>query len=336
MTGMPAPLREVFPTGRTLAHTLTLIAHGDDLPDHGDDLPVPSVPSAGSLILLPRFAAVTFNGHESIDPILWDTPTVVFVPDGREATLTWRVHDHTLAARCGTVTVTAGGHTVGGDPPAVPARAPRTDATAGLPDGLPVLTPLPWRTPADLAGLSDTVRRDGRAALFGLLALLRTYTLKAVEHASRRVYREINDLPENSTDTVPPVLDRLEQEAVADGLLLGADGDDSSVATRLLHRAAAAATADRAVSVHQYIGRSIWSAAETRVRTAIGDPHTGRVIRAIARRLGTTDPDLVLAAVRAQRPGCGVGPVRVQAALTAGPSIHARHVPLTVDHAGRA
>jgi hypothetical protein len=310
---MSSNIRESFPTGRTLAATLTGTARfvaAEKMLESHIDLPV-----FGTVVALPQFAIVEFEGREAINRIQWDAGMCVHVvSDDADLTLHWKIEDSSLPTQTGTFRVVpapGGGHTSAGD---LPRLAPGTE-------------------PRLIAGISSAAMRrhlssgrdEGKVEMFSLVMFLLPYVRQSVESAARRVYREIHDVPSAPDATVIPVIDQVESDIVVDKILYGEEGQDCSMMTRLLRRVAATDAVVKK-SVMQFISTAIWSSAETHVRAYIGDPHAGRVIRRLARLICSAEPHVVLAAYREAYPNAQMGLARIRAALTSGATIGAQQV----------
>lgn len=299
-------VRAVFPTGENLARSLTDVARGHCATELLKDVD----PLASAVIALPQFATTLHNASRYINRIQWDgcpgaDRTVAVLAEGDEVELRWIVDDSGHVPQRGTVTLSVrdGCASVRGNMP-----EPAWDGqTVRIIEG---------NCPAALRALAE----DGRMAMFHLVDLLGAYARSSVESASRKVFREIHRLDAN--ESARGVIDRDEVEQVISRLLYGQDGEKSSVVTRLVLRTANTGLVIRK-SVMEVVSRAIWSAAESQVRSLIGDPHQGRKIRRIAWDLKSNDPDLVLAAYRTRNPDHDVARGRVVAALTAGATISA-------------
>lgn len=306
MSTMPEHTRTTFPTGRTLARALTHISQ--ESAAH-TELESSLGHGPATIVQLPQVSEVNYDNSPSINRIEWDAPTVAVVPLGTSRTFHWKVQDSTLPTLSGTLTVTIGGDIIGTPPPTPPGLTHQATTATGSKHTKRIL---------------DRIAADGNYHLFALVTELTAFTKQAVAAAARRVYREIHDLPRDKpSDPVIPAIDSVEADAVADRMLYGEAGSAASIIIRLLRRAALTDLTVRK-STMKVIATAIWSSAETHVRAAIGDPHTGRVIRRIARSINSSDPETVLAAYRHAHPDQSMGISRVQAALTADATASAR------------
>jgi len=309
---MSRTMRESFPTGRTFAKNLTGTARYIAAEKILADV---ALPVSGSVVALPQFAVVDYDGRESVNRIQWDDgKCVVVVDDDHQHTVGWKVEDSSLPTEEGTVTVTPlpeGGHELTGDLPRLaPGTEPHVEAGFGA------------------AAIRNHLNRlvvAGKQDMFELVMLLLPYTKKAVDSAARRVYREIHNVPPTEDAKVIPVIDQVEADEVVDRMMYGEPGSNWSVITRLVRRAAATDAVVRK-SVMQYVSTAVWTSAETHVRSHIGDPHAGRVIRRLARAIKSADPAVVLLAFRTTYPDSQMGLGRVQAALTADATVGARQL----------
>ncbi|GAB6857969.1 hypothetical protein [Microbacterium xylanilyticum] len=305
-------LRSVFPTGENLARYLTDVARGHRAGELLTDLD----PLASVVVALPQFATTLHNSSRLINRVQWGgfpgtNRTVLVLSEGDAVELGWVVEDSGHAPQTGSVTVSVHGGVA--------------TLSGAMPDPAwpgEVVRILEGNCRSSLRALAD----DGKAALFYLVDLLGPYARSSVESASRKVFREIHRLGEDSSGGV---IDREGVEQVISRLLYGRDGETSSVVTRLIVRTATTGHVIRK-STMAIMSRAIWSAAESQVRSLIGDPHQGRKIRQVAWDLKSTDPDLVLAEYRMRNPD-DVARGRVIAALTAGATIAASGT-LSIDY----
>ncbi|EQM74853.1 hypothetical protein [Microbacterium maritypicum] len=293
--------RGLFPTSDTLAQTLTHVANGHA----ASRLLESEYPTIGLVVSLPQFARADWAGKTSINRVQWEsdpegaTGTVIIVPLETSANCEWVIDDTSAGQSTGSVTISA--------------------------DGISGLLP-PQAGEVPLAVVHDGVNVDralrhivelGSKAQFDLLYKLGPYSRSAIATASRRIYRDIND---SAPDEGGDVIDRADAEQVLSRLMYGLDGETSSVVMRMITRVATTGAAIR-TSTMKYMATAIWSAAESMVRSHIGDPPMGRQLRRIARELKTIDPHRVLETYRANHPKALISVNRVQAALTAGATI---------------
>lgn len=342
-------IRQFFPTGRTLATILTHVSRGmsaDGILGDGNDF------DEAGIVLLPQFAIRDFDGSESVNRIQWEGEsgrTVRVLPYGSTSDFRWRVQDSSLPELIGTLSVTFddSGTRIGGDiPPMTNMEIAGKLATSSVADVAgttrmgharanpiePTLIHVFSRH--ELHRHLSRISEHGRAQMFALSGLLAPYARDAVNGASMRVYREIHGL-DTATSAAGHIIDEIERESVLDELMLGTRQADS-VVIRLIRRVAAT---DVTVckSVMQIMATAVWSGAETQVRHHIGDPHLGRVIRRLARELGTLtgnvalDANSVLDAYRQEFPEQRVGIGRVIDALTAGATVHSQMVAFEID-----
>lgn len=343
-------VRQLFPTGRTLATVLTHVSRGmsaDGILADGVD-----VTGEAGIVILPQFAIRDFDGSDSVNRIQWDGEagrSVRIVPYGTEERINWRVQDSSLPELTGTIIVSLGDHgsDISGDlPPMTRLDVAGNLAAMGAADvagksrsSRSMSNPIE-PTIIHLYSASEVKRHlakiseHGREQMFALSGLLHPYARDAVNGASMRVYREIHGL-DLIADAAGHIIDEIERESVLDELMLGTHQVDS-VVIRLVRRAAAT---DITVckSVMQVMATAVWSGAETAVRHHIGDPHLGRVIRRLARELGnltgnvTVDASNVLEAYKQEFPEQRVGIGRVIDALTAGATVHSQMVGFEID-----
>lgn len=310
-------VRQQLPSGDTVVTKLTAASNGIAADAALNDDATDAIES-GSIVTLPQYAFVKFEGSDITNLIQWgdaDTGngTTLLVADDEEVVIRWTIHDSTLDTMRGEVTVqpTTDGHEITGQIP--PTRGQHLTQAKTF-----------W-TPQERDRMLTRLSQDGARQTFELARTLIPFARTAVRSASVRVYREIHDVP--TTGGGAHVIDELEREQVLDNLMWGdgGSGAEGSVVTREIRRLAATDHALRK-SVLQLLSTKVWSAAETHVRQYIGDPHLGRVIRRLARDIGTLDPESVLTAYREQNPDARVGMQRITAALTAGATLHTETV----------
>lgn len=306
--------RAKLPGGDTFATKLTRVSQlvaAEHLLGQLDSIELGA--EGASVIQLPQFAVTMFEGRRTVNRIQWDgNSSVRVVPLGSRVEIGWKVEDSTLPTEAGRVVVTEIG-VVDGELPQ-------------LVDGTEPVSSMVFSR-VSLGRKLEMIAQAGRGEMVVLVKKLGPYTAYAVESAARRVYREIHDLQAMTV----PVIDRLEMETVTDLVLYGDRGTASSVVTRLVRRVAAT-DAVRKKSLLQVISWAIWSAAETNVRSYIGDPHAGRAIRRTAKLIKSRDPEKVLSAFRDSHPGTDVGINRVVSALSAGATVATQQVEL--EHVG--
>lgn len=325
-TAMRDSLRRLFPTGRTLAVSLTKISQGAA----AATMTGAARPSGeGVIVLLPQFSVRTFGDAESVNRIQWKAESgrsVRFVPDGQSKTFRWLIEDSTLPELKGTVKVTSDGvlSAITGEYPPMEAQWGDTEPPA------PKL--IHAHSAAEASRVVKRTEDQGWVELLRLTNDLQPFVRANVKNASNRVYREVNGLED--TDPERHIIDEIEQDQVTDRLMYGANHSDSLV-IRLLRRVAITNATVRK-SVMSFMSVAIRSGAETQVRNHIGDPHLGRVIRRIARQLrelngtGSVDPNEVLAAYRVEFPDQRIGIGRVVDALTAGATTNALIAPFFI------
>lgn len=296
-------IREQLPTGGVISDHLTAVSQGMSAET------IDTIPDGGSIVTLPQFANITYDAQPLVNLIQWDAPTTLVLADDEERAIRWRIEDSTYATVSGELLVRPDveGHVIEGD---IPPAGVRPDARS-------------YWTSQEGRRLLDRISKHGQDRVFELTRRLIPFARVAVSSASLRVHREIH---EASNEGAMHVLDEIEREQVLDVLLWGSERSNGSVVTREIRRCAATQHTLRK-SVMLLLATKLWSSAETYVRQHIGDPHLGRVIRRLARSLGTIDPNEVHAAYREQNPEARVGLSRVTAALTAGATLHTSAVP---------
>lgn len=333
-------VRQLFPTGRTLAAMLTQVSRGMaadallsfDAVHAGDE---------SAIVLLPQFSIRDFAGSESLNRVQWagdDGRATRIVQAGSRSVFEWKVEDSTLDTLSGRISVDFTGldPVVSGDLPPVlgianagnlaglaSERGARLDAAPGE------VIVLLGATGAQVTRHLTQVSARGKEQTFYLATLLHPFACAAVNAASYRIHREINGL--SATSRATHIVDELERDHLADQLMLGEHNTDS-IAIRMIRRVASTDMTVRK-STMTIMSTALWSAAETIIRKHIGDPHLGRVIRRIARDLqglaaDMPTPEEVLDAYKRVHPDARLGLGRVFDALTAGASVHSQAVAL--------
>ncbi len=168
--------------------------------------------------------------------------------------------------------------------------------------------------------LTDQLRAlaaDGDRARWDALMSLEHYVGRAVRSAVVSVSYDVSGAEPDQTPAW--VLDETGSQAVADRMLLGADGTPGRV-TFLLERCLSPSAFVR-VDPLKYVVTDLHRAAEAEVRKTIGDPHIGRKVRAIHRTMPSASLADVIDAYRAKHPGDHLSTVRAARALTAGPDV---------------
>lgn len=114
-----------------------------------------------------------------------------------------------------------------------------------------------------------------------------------------------------------PLLDQTKLQSLADEMLLGEDDRPGSV-PRLLEKLlspVAFTRADPLRVIQVFLNRD----AKAAVQAAVGDPHIGPKVRKVAREIGTTDVEAVVAAYSERHPGDRLGTKRAADALSVAP-----------------
>lgn len=296
-------MRSHFPDGSSVIDTLARVSNGDDAQKL---LTTPPLGAAGTIVQLPTFVHIDFNGSPSPNRVLYpETGSVLFVADGEHAHITYEIPNSALPSVAGSIDLTphsTGGHTVTGSIP---------DARTGT------------RPPVTTEVLTGTAQRgqlrhivdDGNEARFAFAASLQAYTEQAVEAAARSVYSEIVNITPDDIDTInTPAVSTADQETIVTELLYGGEGKQDSVILRMIDRAACTPWAV-GMHVSRRMAQGIWGAAETQIRRAINDPHVGRIVRALAREHGIDDPDELLDVFRKRYPTKRMGADRIRRSL---------------------
>ena len=175
---------------------------------------------------------------------------------------------------------------------------------------VPVLTEIS----GDVRTVLDGLVERGREARWEFLLWLQPTVSSALVRAHSSIRAEMGD-PAAGT-LRGPLVDQVKLDQLRDQMLFG-DDTHSAAAERLLTLCAAPGTFRR-VDPLRYLTTAIRRDAMTTLRRAIGDPHVGPKVRGLARELGTTDVDTIVAAYRRRWPGDHLAADRAGQALSVG------------------
>jgi hypothetical protein len=197
-----------------------------------------------------------------------------------------------------------------------PDRRRARDCAFGQADPFPSAaeSPVVVTLEADLRGSLAAMVEDGRAARWEFLLWLQPTVSSALVRAHASIRAEVGGA--GSGDLAPPLVDQVKLDQLRDLMLFG-DAERSSAAERLLALCAAPDTFRR-VDPLRYLTTAIRRDAATELRRALGDPHVGRKVRSLARELGTTDLDTVVAEYRRRWPADHLAGDRAAQALSVG------------------
>jgi len=155
--------------------------------------------------------------------------------------------------------------------------------------------------------LNDLVS-DGRTAKWEILHIFEGNLRWNFARALRSVHAELG------LDSTP-VVDRAASETIQNTILLGGDGQNNSLALRLIDRCLEGDAFSR-VDPEKYVRRALFSSAETAIRRYIGDPHIGRQVRQVSNQIQSEDIDLITEEFARQNPRARLGADRAKAALS--------------------
>lgn len=178
------------------------------------------------------------------------------------------------------------------------------------------------RVRAELSRLA----RDGHSAYWEALTLMEAEAARALRRAQ---YAQSYDLmPQHQRGRV---LDDIAMETIRTHMVYGAPDSDHSCVQRLVDRCTQTRTFLR-VDPGRYVTDSLRRDARAAVRRALGDPHVGSKVRALALELGreATLAELV-AAYRDRYPADKLSLARAAAALSTAPHLSATALPFTDD-----
>ena len=244
---------------------------------------------------------------EFLTPIrlLWDCPQVV-VHDS-DVVCRWRTNSVGVVLEGETVLRVGQGE---GRPPFLTA-VPETITSPHLSEGVASEVLL------DLAS-------EGEVARWEALALIEPVALMELRQVERAVSAEVHNIDPGSTTCIPRLMDDVALEGLRDELVLEAGRNTgTSAAQRLVHNSTLPQTFVN-VEPGGYLKRNIRRDAETIVRRHIQDPKAGVRIRRLARLLGTTHPDTLLAACLERYPKLRISLDAVGRALDVGPDTSAQ------------
>lgn len=155
--------------------------------------------------------------------------------------------------------------------------------------------------------LNDLVS-DGRNARWEILHIFEGNLRWNFARALRSVHAELG------LDSTP-VVDRAAGETIQNAILLGDDGQNNSLALRLIDRCLKGDAFSR-VDPEKYVRRALFSGAETAIRRYIGDPHIGRQVRRVSDQIHSEDIELITEEFARQNPNAKLGADRAKAALS--------------------
>lgn len=191
----------------------------------------------------------------------------------------------------------------------------------------PQCTTVTVRTRSELDALATKFMLDATNAEWQMVEALEPFVADAVHRKNARVGQELlgGDREVRPGGEGWIVIDRLIEEEITSQLLLGERGDhaDASMVRRMIRRMASSATSSLGrADVATVICRAIDSAAETRVRSRIGDPHVGRLVRRFVRKrwpglVGIPSAAEVLEQFNAANPQHQLGMKRLLASMSA-------------------
>jgi hypothetical protein len=185
------------------------------------------------------------------------------------------------------------------------------DNAAGL-EAWPAVTPMVRTVPGSPRAALAELAEAGRLARWELLMWLQPTVASSLSKAHTALRVEMG----TSSRLAPPLVDQVKLDQLADQMLFG-DGAASSSADRLVALCTAVGTFVR-VDPLRYMTTAIRRDASTALRRAVGDPHIGRKVRAVARELGTNDVETVVGEYRRRWPADHLAVDRAAQAMSVG------------------
>lgn len=167
---------------------------------------------------------------------------------------------------------------------------------------------------------------DGKAAYWEVLTLLEAKVAHALDHATSAASADLAVSHERAR-----ALDSITLETLQAQMVYGsqdAASDEPSPMQRLVERCTHPGTFTK-VDPERYVLTSVRRDARAVVRRALGDPHIGGKVRALAAELGTTDLEAIVAEYRSRYPADRLSTDRAVAALSLRPHPNASTFPLT-------
>lgn len=201
-----------------------------------------------------------------------------------------------------------------------------TDQMVREETGLPISVALPRRSRRELVSRLTEMVEDAKRAHWESLAWIEPFVERALTNAHAAVSNELQVNPGRFSS----VLDETKLKMIADHMLLGDDSHQGKVSL-LLEKCLAPSTFVRCEPV-RYIKEALRRDANNEVRRALGDPHIGTKVRAIARLLGPrANIDQVVEEYRRQYPSDRLSHARASAALSVAPDAMAGWSDLSLE-----
>ena len=242
----------------------------------------------GVLYRLPLFLADTNL------PIRWSVPLAGIVRTGEKFIAEWSTpQDRIHGKRAGVLTI--------GDPSSQ----------------FPGYTTKLWTSRRMLSREIERIINAGHLAKWSMTEHFRPFVLGSLDFISKNVGLEVT----NGQDHVG-VIDSIEAETIADGYLLGRDGNRGDALFSTLLARAASDLRDGVGDRVTYLTKGVVSSLDREVRRHIGDPVIGRLVRKAHRSLGqASSPDAIRARLRTTHPSMYTPTdTIIAAALSAGKS----------------
>lgn len=232
-------------------------------------------------------------------PVTWQPSPVLVVPTGQQVEVACSIVGLGYTGRSSA--------TVCAVPGIVSTET--TMRTEGLP--VPARVRQPVTTRRRIASRLDELVADGHHAYWQIIQLLEptlsAALLRAVKHVSAEAY-------EGDDSRAGRALDEADMEAIRTNMLLGTE-ERTGVIPRLIEKVASPAGRFAKVDPQRFIVTAIDRDAKAAVRQAVGDPHIGPKVRAVAKELGTEDLDVLLPVYRERYPADNLSVTRARAAL---------------------
>lgn len=279
---------------------------------------VNEAPETGTVTILPQWAwllpgidvgrkATSFDGSKRTFPVRLHWPSALIVSDDSPEKVAGE-----LIGMGHRGPVTAGVHTF------------EDDLAAQWPGASDTVSPLQvnFTTRTNLRRLLTDLVKTGEGSRWELMHALEPFAARKLMQANTHVAVDVG-MP---TEVIAPtVVDQVTIDQLTGELLLGVDGAESSIISRLIARSCLPETFMRVDPMH-YIAMRLRAAAREAIERHIGEPKVGPKVRRIMRKIGPATVDELIAEYRKAYPNDSLARKRAIAAITAGADVNANQV----------
>lgn len=199
---------------------------------------------------------------------------------------------------------------------------------SGTPDAFPAIDFRDIPSPRAFKVLRRKLASAGTDARWQLMQSIEWWARAKLDDANKVVSQDVAELEKRGY--VRQVIDPVGLDTLVSKMLVGDDGADDSTISRLVERCLQPDQFQKVDPLH-YITVSIRARAEEAVRSAIGDPHTGRKIRRIQEMTKAGSLDELVTAYREHYPKDRLARNRASAALTIGAMAEASADPIALQ-----